>query len=292
MQPNHQPQISFIVPIYNVEEYLEECLESILKQDVDKEIILVDDGSTDNSQQIAKSYVEKYPFITLIYSQNQGLSAARNKGLRLAKGEYIHFVDSDDYLLGNHFSVIYQLAEQAHAEIIRIQILSQTGDKTHPILSLTDKITPTTAFLFTPAQAFEQILHRSSWIPMAWAYIFKRSFIQTHQLAFYEGLKAEDNLFLFQALTTKAELNLLEYPDFVYLYRQREGSITQKGHPKFVEDHFEIMNLMKAHYAKSPIQCDEAFQSIIKQIKLWASYALNKLDDADQKRYLPLFKQD
>ena len=94
-------KLSIIVPVYNVADYLAKCLDSLLTQDLPQneyEIIVVNDGSTDNSGDIAQQYADKYAGITLINQANQGLSGARNTGIQQAKGDYIQFVDSDDYL--------------------------------------------------------------------------------------------------------------------------------------------------------------------------------------------------
>ena len=93
------PKISVIVPIFNVEKYLKECLESIINQTFkDIEIICINDGSTDNSLDILNQYAEKDNRIKVITQSNQGLSAARNTGIKYANGEYISFIDSDDYI--------------------------------------------------------------------------------------------------------------------------------------------------------------------------------------------------
>ena len=95
----NKPLISVVVPVYNVEQYLKKCLDSIIKQKYNNlEIIIVNDGSTDNSQKICQEYVKKDKRIKLITQKNQGLSAARNTGIDNAHGKYISFVDSDDYL--------------------------------------------------------------------------------------------------------------------------------------------------------------------------------------------------
>lgn len=99
------PKISFIIPIYNTAIYLSECIESILTQRVELEIILVDDGSTDDSLTICLNYVKKYSFITLVHSQNKGQSAARNKAINLAQGKYIYLIEKQ---LSLGLKVIYK----------------------------------------------------------------------------------------------------------------------------------------------------------------------------------------
>ena len=95
----NQPKVSIIVPVYNVEEYLVKCLDSLVNQTLKEiEIICINDGSTDNSLEILNTYAQKDSRITIIDKKNEGVSAARNTGLNISKGEYIMFVDSDDYL--------------------------------------------------------------------------------------------------------------------------------------------------------------------------------------------------
>ena len=104
-------KISIIVPVYNIEAYVARCLDSLVQQDLKEiEIIVVNDGSTDNSPEICKSYAKKYPNIKYISQRNQGLSAARNTGISAAKGEYIGFVDGDDFVKNGMFSTLYNNA--------------------------------------------------------------------------------------------------------------------------------------------------------------------------------------
>ena len=99
--------ISFVIPVYNVEKYLNECVDSVITQNFrDLEIILVDDGSPDGSGQICDQYAEKYGFVTVIHKTNGGLSDARNAGINAASGDYILFLDSDDYIANGSIAAI------------------------------------------------------------------------------------------------------------------------------------------------------------------------------------------
>ena len=102
--------VSVIIPVYNCERYLNRAVDSVINQDIfsECELILVDDGSTDNSSCICDSYSERYNNITVIHQTNSGVSAARNKGISVSKGEWICFLDSDDYLLPDALSLIYK----------------------------------------------------------------------------------------------------------------------------------------------------------------------------------------
>lgn len=110
--------ISIIVPVYNVEKYLKDCIESILKQSMqDFELILVDDGSTDSSGTICDRYAEKDSRIKVVHTKNGGLSAARNAGIEIARGEFVAFVDSDDYVLPEFIEQMYKKILETDADI-------------------------------------------------------------------------------------------------------------------------------------------------------------------------------
>jgi len=111
------PKVSFIVPIYNKERFLNRCLDSILNQtDFDYEVIMVDDGSTDASPVICKKYINSR--FKYIYQNNAGVSAARNTGIDAATGEYLAFIDADDWIASNYISVIYSYAKNTNADIL------------------------------------------------------------------------------------------------------------------------------------------------------------------------------
>jgi len=111
--------ISVIIPVYNVEEYLRECIDSVLKQTYENyEIILVDDGSTDGSGKICDEHATKYEKITVIHKENSGPSGTRNAGISVAQGEYIYFLDSDDYLDENAFEKLVSVAESEEADVV------------------------------------------------------------------------------------------------------------------------------------------------------------------------------
>ena len=119
---NNNPKISVIIPVYNVEDYLEECLDSIINQTFkDLEIICINDGSQDNSLNILEEYAEKDNRIKIITTKNQGLSAARNRGLENITGDYVYFIDSDDYLELTAFEELYAVSEEKSLDLIHFK---------------------------------------------------------------------------------------------------------------------------------------------------------------------------
>lgn len=122
---DNQVLISVIIPVYNVEEYLRECVDSVLNQTFrDFEIILVDDGSTDSSGDICDEYVEKDERVTVIHQKNGGLSVARNTGLSEANGKYVYFLDSDDYISENALATLLNIAENDNSDIVFFDAIS------------------------------------------------------------------------------------------------------------------------------------------------------------------------
>ena len=112
-------KVSVIVPIYNVEKYLRKCLDSLVNQTLkDIEIICINDGTKDNSVNIVNEYLQKYPNVILINQENQGLGMARNNAMKHAKGDYIAFVDSDDWVDLNMYEVLYNKAIETNADIV------------------------------------------------------------------------------------------------------------------------------------------------------------------------------
>ncbi|NOL51341.1 glycosyltransferase family 2 protein [Pelistega suis] len=212
----HYPAMSFVVPIYNVAPYLAECIDSLIRQKLDKEIILVDDGSTDNSLDIAMDYARRYPFITVIHSKNEGLSAARNKGLQLARGEYIQFIDSDDYLLDQPLIEILFKAKKANAPIVRLDYRTQTMI---PVL-------PAEKFVLSTATDYFKREMLDAWQPSVCKMIIQRDFLIKHQIKFFEGILAEDAHFTTLLCLSDPTAKVLETNLICYFYRRRDDSIT------------------------------------------------------------------
>lgn len=127
--------LSIIVPVYNVEEFLQECIESIIDNDYEsKEVILVDDGSTDNSGRICDSYAQKYDYIKVLHKKNGGLSSARNHGIEFASGEYLGFVDSDDIIDHNMYSEMMSHAKLHNADMVVCGIYNYySGEKENTV---------------------------------------------------------------------------------------------------------------------------------------------------------------
>ncbi|OOF59483.1 glycosyltransferase family 2 protein [Rodentibacter myodis] len=245
------PRISFIVPVYNVEKYLRECLDSLVCQSVEKEIIIINDGSTDSSGQIAQEYFDRYPFITLIHQHNKGLSAARNIGLKNAKGDYVYFIDSDDYLIERDFSVLIKLADQEQADMF-------FGGRRHFIevenRYFDDKILSPRLSYPNMYEILDGVthLHRMldySWEPNVHFGFCRTAFLRQYDIEFPEGLKAEDGLFRLDTLLCKPDVRIIEVNRMFYCYRHRENSImTTINDTSLCEDLFKVAEMIIEKY--------------------------------------------
>lgn len=215
-------QLSCIVPIYNVEEYLEACLESLLKVSaVRMEIILVDDGSTDLSGKIADRYATQRPFIKVIHQYNQGLAVARNHGLEAASGNYIVFIDSDDWVNPEQLSELYLKAEEMDVDMALGAILYVDPDKCSysPFLPLPESVIEQ---MQSGKNCFANLFLAGKFVPMATSYLYRRSWLKNNNFRF-ESVLHEDELWSVEALCLADRVICTELP--FYYYRQRAGSI-------------------------------------------------------------------
>lgn len=215
------PKVTIIIPIYNTAEYLPECLESALAQTLyEIEIICIDDASTDNSFEIIKEYAQKDErIIVLQNSVNRGQSAARNRGMKAASGEYIQFLDSDDCLKENTAELLYDLACENNldaayfgSDVIDNRITS----------SLRKYGYKKKQFFSSGISFFTTVNEKNEYQSAACFQFWKREFLTEHSLFFYENIVYEDTLFTLRALL-KAE-RVMTIPDMLYMYREHENS--------------------------------------------------------------------
>lgn len=231
------PFFSIIVPVYNVEKYLEKCIGSVISQTYeDYEIILIDDGSTDNSGSICDLYKKRFDNkIKVIHQKNGGLSKARNTGIFYAQGIYIIFLDSDDYFLDkNALSEIRAKAEGQ--DLIAFEwkeIPDSLKDSDVTIYYSKERV----AKNFDGKVFLEKSLLVDPGMPWyAVRYVYRRQYIQEYKLLFKEGRMYEDVLFTPRAVLLAKSVSILAYP--VYGYRiSRPGSITSTVKYRNLYDH-------------------------------------------------------
>ena len=182
-----KPLLTVVIPVYNVEKYLKRCVESVLVQGWHNyDILLVDDGSTDSSPQICDDYVKAYDFISVIHKENGGLSEARNTGILHAKGEYVYFPDSDDWLEPQTFTELAEVLESQEFELVSFNREFVKGEE-DPIVS-----DPLVTQVFGGKDAFVQMLKHSYITGFANDKIYKKSLFIDNNISFPKGKYYED----------------------------------------------------------------------------------------------------
>lgn len=215
--------ISVIVPIYKVEKYLDKCVESIVGQTYrDIEIILVDDSSPDKCPEMCDKWAKMDERIKVIHKENGGLSDARNAGLRIAKGEYISFVDSDDWISPHFLEMMYQVMQKEYADIVECGVLYI--DEQGEIIRVRKNGTSQNSF--NKIEALRQLVLEEGVYQTVWNKLYKREVIG--DIEFDVGKYNEDDFWTYQIFDRAKRVTVIEEP--LYCYLQRGTSIMGLGY--------------------------------------------------------------
>ncbi|MFI0429074.1 glycosyltransferase [Mariniflexile sp. HMF6888] len=229
-----QPILSIVIPVYNVDAYIDKCIHSCFDQNVSKnlyEIILVNDGSTDNSLELCEKLKLQYPYIKIISQKNKGLSGARNTGLKHSLGDYVWFVDSDDWIKTN---CLPDILKKLNSDVDIIWL-------GHDVWSLGQSTK-----VYIPSEILNPISGEDFFINhlknqfYIWKFIYKRGFLLTNDLTFFEGILYEDLEFTPRALMHAKKC--ITIPQVCYHYLVREGSIANNIKEKNIDHRFIILN--------------------------------------------------
>lgn len=226
--------LSIVIPVYNVEEYIERCVKSCIEQDVplsDYEIIIVDDGTPDHSMNVVESFLNNYTNIIVIHRNNGGLSAARNTGIDNAHGDYIMFLDSDDWIAEKCLAKIFRQLKEEHPDILAICAANMIGDKPVRRFSHEGKL---------PMSGIEVMRSRMS--PCAPFSITSRKLLNDKQLRFFEGIYHEDSEFTPRLYYYAEKVSFMN--DIIYYVYQNPESITRKPNPKKI---FDVIGVVCPH---------------------------------------------
>lgn len=230
-------KLSVVVPLYNKERYIDRCIQSLLNQDLlpsQYEIIIVDDGSTDAGSSIALKYAEEYLNIHLFHQKNQGAGAARNKGLELAKADYIYFLDADDYIATNVLNCLLDLCELNKLEILGFNSrYASDGSFTN---SLTQNFKDSSIQVMDGMTFIAEHGFRNE----AWWYIIKKSFLMDIGIRFPVGRYMEDSIFTASVLLKANRISKVNFD--IHRFVHVENSATTNRNPnhllKFIDDLF------------------------------------------------------
>ena len=231
------PKVSVIVPIYNVENYLEKCIQTLVSQTIqDIQIILVNDGSKDNSIQIIKEFIEKYPNkIMYLEKENGGLSDARNFAIPQATGEYIAFLDADDYVELNMYEKMYELAKKENSDMVECDFYWE-----YP-----NKVKKDTGIIYnTKEEMIEKIR------VVAWNKLIKRTILQKSKIKFPKGYQYEDVEFTYKLIPSLDKVSFLKEPCVHYI--QRKNSISNSYNER-TREIFDILEHVINFYKEKEI---------------------------------------
>lgn len=235
------PKVSIIVPVYNVEKYIEKCLESLVNQTLeDIEIIVVNDGTKDNSKEKILQYIEKYPQkIVYLEKENGGLSDARNYGLPVAKGEYIAFLDSDDYIEKNMYEEMYKKAKEENSDMVECDFLWE-------YLNSEKKIIKQKKDIGKIYKSKKQMLVDVRVV--AWNKIIKREILEKTKIQFPVGLRYEDVEFTYKLIPHLNKVSFVKKCFIHYVQRKESIANTQNARTKEI---FTVLENVIDYYKKN-----------------------------------------
>ncbi len=244
-------KLSIIIPIYKVEQYLRRCVDSLLNQDLPREeyeIILVDDGSPDNCPAICEEYARAHDNVKVVHRENGGLSAARNSGIEVALGQYVQFVDSDDYLEPNVLKTLVEKMDADHLDALRFNY--QNVNERYEVFEPNKISKPFVDYRDEACDGLTFLNERLGFGCYAWQFMLRRELLEN--CVFKEGIYFEDMEWTPRLLLKASKVTSTDL--MVYNYLMRQGSITQsvdeKKKRKVLDDRLSLIGSMKEQSEK------------------------------------------
>ncbi|HAZ6076644.1 TPA: glycosyltransferase family 2 protein, partial [Enterococcus faecium] len=288
-----------IVPIYNVEKYLRKCVDSLLSQTLKEiEIVLVDDGSPDASGEIADEYQKKYSNVKTIHRENGGLGPARNTGIENATGEYVAFLDSDDWVESDMYEKLYLVASKENADIVVSGHCDFANDKAmvkkqHPlsgnVYDTPNSIKNVRKNLFGHSPKDQEVEAFPMSVCMS---LYNKNLLDKYRLRF-EKILSEDTIFNLNAYDVANKIAFTEYTDYCYRKEEQE-SITKSLSPNKQTEFKEFLITLKAIASKEDLECQiRAKRMAIDYCRLYVGL----VDDAnlgikEKRKYIKKFIED
>lgn len=279
--------ISVIVPVYNIEDFIEKCVESIINQTYKNlEIILINDGSKDKSGQICNQLKEKYKNIKVIHKNNEGLSEARNDGIKSAKGKYISFIDGDDYIKSNMYELLYNALKENDCDIAECGFIKKMPDSTEIIINncKENQILP-------GEDAMKSSINNSIFSTVAWNKLYKKSIFEEHNI-FYPKSKLHEDQFTTYKIFEKSKKSI-KIKESLYYYVQRDNSIMKTFNIKRLdgcEAIKETMAFIENKYKYMlPEVIDIYYKILIENLQMLYE---NKQSIPEYKKYAKLIRKD
>lgn len=275
-------KVSIVIPVYNVESYLHECLDSVIGQTYhDWEVLLIDDGSTDSSGNICDEYAAQYENIRVVHQKNGGLSDARNTGLNYSSGEYIYFLDSDDYIVPEAIEHLVDNIERNQADFVFFDAF----------VVFTDCPEDDSVMRYTRRKEYQakagrdmllELLQSDDYRTAVQLMLFRTQYIRDNGLTFMKGILHEDELFTFLAFNINGKV--AHCHEELYARRVRPASImTASGANRRFNSLLMIYWELAERYRLGEIESDAGIQYMIRISKsVLAKYSL--LSDSDKEK--------
>ena len=277
--------ISIIIPVYKVEKYLEKCIQSVINQTYENlQIILVDDGSPDNCGKICDEYAKKDHRIEVIHKSNGGLSDARNKGLEIAKGEYIGFVDSDDYIEADMYEVLYNLLKQYNADVSICNFYTVSQGK------ISIKNADNGINEYNRIEILKEILLDKNIQSYAWNKLYKKELFD--EIKYPIGKKYEDIGTTFYLLEKCNKVVVTGKSEYYYINRQ--DSIVNNVTESTITDYIELIMQRYDYIEKNIKELSSYNKDYLKRILKTAEKdikSLNEVEDYTKKKYEELYNK-
>lgn len=264
------PKVSLIIPVYNVQDYIEKCLDSVVNQTIDDmEIIIVNDGSKDQSKQKIENYLEKYPKIKYLEKENGGLSDARNYGLKFSRGEYVAFLDSDDYVEKNTYEEMYNLAKKEKSDMVECDFIWEYPNKIREDIGV----------LYSSKK---EMIEKARVV--AWNKLIKREIIEKTNLQFPVGLRYEDVEFFYKMVPYISKVSFVKKCLIHYVQRGDSIANTQNIRTKEI---FKVLDNVIKYYKENNLynEYEQELEYIYVRFLLCSSLKrMCKIEDKRQRK--------
>lgn len=282
------PKISILVPCYNVEKYVGQCLDSIVNQTLkDIEIIAINDGSTDSTLDIIKSYADKDERIKIIDKQNEGYGKSMNRGLDAATGEYIGVVESDDWADKNMFQDLVEIADKYKVDVVKSDFYEYTTMNGEKNVKFNALPTSDCGRVINPKQNTEIF----SCSPAIWSAIYRRDFLVKNDIRFLEsaGASYQDTGFNFKVFFMADKAFLTDKAYLHYRCDNANSSVKSTGKIFCVCDEYAELDRYLAQYPEIKNFADKLIPYLKLNTYMWN---MNRLTDDAQKQFLPRFQAE
>jgi len=284
-------KISVIIPVYNVEKYIKQCLDSVVNQTLkDIEIICIDDGSTDDSLNILEKYANKDDRIVIIANDHGGAGVARNTGLKIAKGNYVSFIDSDDWIEINTYEKLYNTTISKDADMIFFKMLNYNNENDEFYSTDYYDLTCLKELFTDSTYNYHDFKDKIFYIAVSPCNkLYKRRFLENINVKFPEGLIFEDNPFFFNCILNAKKVLL--YDEYLYFRRRIKNSVMSSINDK----HFDIIPITNEiiNVFKNNGLFEEFKKDLLnKKIGLIKNLVYNKLDEKYKSVFFKYLKED